>query len=117
MNYSKLRIICVFVITGTAFSCSVSQRYRSAMNSFNIGEYYKSIDDFRKVYRETKDRKQKAVIQFKIAEAYYNIGKYRYAESYYKSALLRNAGGALTYLHYADVLRANGKCDEAISQL
>ena len=84
------------------------------MNSFEIGEYYKSIDACRKVYRETKDRKQKAVLQFKIAEAYYHIGEYRMAESYFKSALNRNAGGALTYLHYADVLRANGKYEEAV---
>jgi len=37
------------------------------------------------------------------------------AESYYKSALMRNAGGNLIYLHYAEVLRANGKYEEAIS--
>jgi peptidoglycan-associated lipoprotein len=115
MNYSKLHIICLLLITGALYSCSVSQRYRSALNSFNIGEYYKSVDACRKVYRETKDRKQKARLQFLIAEAYYNIAKYRYAESYYKSALLRNTGGAITYLHYADVLRANGKYEEAIT--
>jgi len=45
------------------------------MNSYEIGEYYKSIDACRKVYRETKDRKEKAMLQFKIAEAYYHIGK------------------------------------------
>ena len=115
MGFRKLYVIYLLLFTGIMLSCSVSQRYRSAMNSFNIGEYYKSIDACRKVYRETKDRRQKAVLQFKIAEAYYNIGKYRFAESYYKSALLRNTGGALTYLHYADVLRANGKCDEALT--
>jgi len=114
MTYRKLRIICLLLITAGTFSCSVSQRYRSAMNTFDLGEYYNSIEACRKVYRETKDRKQKAILQFKIAEAYYNIGKYRYAESYFKSALLRNAGGAVTYLHYADVLKANGKYDEAI---
>jgi peptidoglycan-associated lipoprotein len=115
MTFRKVRIICLLLITGITFSCSVSHRYRLAMNSFNIGEYYKSIDACRKVYRETKDRRQKAMLQFKIAEAYYSIGQYRYAESYFKSALLRNAGGAMTYLHYADVLKANGKYDEAIT--
>lgn len=114
MTFRKFQIICLLFITGVISSCSVSHRYRSALKSFSIGEYNKSIDACRKVYRDTKDRKQKAMLQFKIAEAYYNIGRYRYAESYFKSALLRNAGGATTYLHYAEVLKANGKYDEAI---
>ena len=84
------------------------------MTSFEIGEYTKSIASFRKVYTKTQDRQQKAEIQFKIAEAFYKIGQYRAAEGYYKSALIRNGGGAISWLHYAEVLRANGKYDEAI---
>jgi len=114
MNYLKIRHLCLLLLIGLTFSCTVSKRYRSAMTSFEIGEYTKSIASFRKVYVQTKDRQKKAEIQFKIAEAYYKIGQYRSAEGYYKSALLRNAGGAIIWLHYAEVLRANGKYDEAI---
>ncbi len=115
MNYSKSAILFIILTTGILCSCSVSRRYRSALDSYDYGEYYKSIDACRKVYRETKDREQKAHLQLVIAEAYYNIGKYRYAESYFKSAFLRNAGNALAHLHYAEVLRADGKYVEAIS--
>jgi len=114
MNYLKIRHLCLLLLIGLTFSCTVSKRYRSAMTAFEIGEYTKSIASFRKVYVQTKDRQKKAEIQFKIAEAYYKIGQYRSAEGYYKSALLRNAGGAIIWLHYAEVLRANGKYDEAI---
>lgn len=114
MSYLKIRLYCALVLIGIGCSCTVSKQYRSAMTSFEIGEYTKSITSFRKVYRQTKDRQQKAAIQFKIAEAYYNIGQYRPAEGYYKSALIRNAGGATTWLHYAETLRANGNYDEAI---
>lgn len=114
MNYLKICHLCLLLLIGLTFSCTVSKRYRSAMTSFEIGEYTKSIASFRKVYVQTKDRQKKAEIQFKIAEAYYKIGQYRSAEGYYKSALLRNAGGAIIWLHYAEVLRANGKYDEAI---
>ncbi len=114
MGYFKIRHYCLLILIGVTFSCTVSKRYRSAMTSFEIGEYTKSIASFRKVYRQTKDRQQKAEIQFKIAEAYYNIGQYRSAEGYYKSALIRNAGGVTTWLHYAETLRANGKHEEAI---
>ena len=114
MNYLKIRHFCLLILVGFTISCTVSKQYRSAMTSFEIGEYTKSIASFRKVYTQTRDRQKKAEIQFKIAEAYYKIGQYRSAESYYKSALIRNAGGAITWLHYAEVLRANGKYDEAI---
>jgi peptidoglycan-associated lipoprotein len=114
MGYLKIRHLYLLILIGISFSCTVSKRYNSALTSFEIGEYTKSIASFRKVYSETKDRQQKAVIQFKIAEAYYNIGQYRSAEGYFKSALIRNAGGATTLLHYAETLRANGKYDEAI---
>ena len=39
---------------------------------------------------------------------------YRQAEGYYKNAVTNKIGGNITYLHYAQVLRANGKYDEAI---
>jgi len=114
MNYLKMRHLSLLLLIGLTFSCTVSKRYRSAMTSYEIGEYTKSIASFRKVYTQTKDRQKKAEIQFKIAEAYYKIGQYRSAESYYKSALIRNGGGKITWMHYAEVLRANGKYDEAI---
>jgi len=114
MGHLRIRHFCLLLLVGSAFSCTVSKHYHSAITSFEIGEYNKSISLLRKVYTETKDRQQKAVIQFKIAEAYYKIGQYRSAEGYFKSALIRNAGGAITWLHYAEVLRANGKYDEAV---
>ena len=114
MNYLKIRHFSLLLLIGLTFSCTVSKRYHSAMTSFEIGEYTKSIASFRKVYTQTSDRQKKAEIQFKIAEAYYKIGQYRSAESYYKSALLRNAGSSIIRLHYAEVLRANGNYDEAI---
>jgi peptidoglycan-associated lipoprotein len=107
-----LFFLLLIIILG---SCSESRYYKSAVRTFDIGEYYKSIEDCRAAYNKTKDKKQKAELQFRIAEAYYRIGVYRLAESYYKSALIKNAGGNLIYLHYAEVLRANGKYAEALT--
>jgi peptidoglycan-associated lipoprotein len=104
----------MILLLGITCSCSVTQRYNRALTSFEIGEYNKSIASFRKVYTESKNRQQKTEIQFKIAEAYYKIGQYHSAEGYYKSALMKNIGGANALLHFAEVLRANGKYDEAI---
>lgn len=115
MSYLKIRLPVLLLLTVITISCTVSKQYRSAMTSFEIGEYNKSIASFRKVYTQTKDRQKKAEIQFKIAEAYYKIGQYRSAEGYYKSALIRKEADATIWLHYAEVLRANGKYEEAIN--
>jgi len=85
-----------------------------AATTFDNGEYFKSIAAYRKVYAKTKGRDEKAAIQLKIAEAYYKIGQYRQAESYFKSAIYKDPSDKTVLLRYAEVLRANGKYDEAI---
>jgi len=85
-----------------------------AATTFENGEYFKSIAVYCKVYAKTKGRDEKAAIQLKIAEAYYKIGQYRQAESYFKSAIYKDPSDKTVLLRYAEVLRANGKYDEAI---
>jgi peptidoglycan-associated lipoprotein len=92
----------------------VSHQSRLAATSFDNGEYFKSIAAYRKIYTKTKGREKKADIQLKIAEAFYNIGQYRQAESYFKSAIFRDPSDMTVLLRYAEVLRSNGKYDEAI---
>jgi hypothetical protein len=68
MVHTGIRHLYLLILILSTVSCTVSKNYRSALTSFEIGEYNKSIASFRKVYTKTKDRQQKAVIQFKIAE-------------------------------------------------
>ena len=79
-----------------------------------MGNISKVLPAYRKIYAKTKGRENKAAIQFKIAEALYKTGQYRQAESYFKSAIYKDPSDILTILRYAEVLRANGKYDEAI---
>jgi peptidoglycan-associated lipoprotein len=85
-----------------------------AATTFDNGEYFKSIAAYRKVYTKTKGREEKAAIQLKIAEAFYKLGQYRQAESYFKSAIYKDPSDHTILLRYAEVLRANAKYDEAI---
>lgn len=94
--------------------CSVSHQTKNAAATFDNGEYYKSIAAYRSVYAKTKGRENKAAIQLKIAEAYYKIGQYRQAESYFKSAIYKDPSDMTVLLRYAEVLRANGKYEEAL---
>lgn len=94
--------------------CSVSHQTRSAATSFENGEYFKSIAAYRNVYPKTRGRDEKAAIQLKIADAFFRIGQYRQAESYYKSATYKDPDDLTLLIRYADVLRVLGKYDEAI---
>jgi len=95
-------------------SCSVNKDIKRADNSYDIGEYYTSIEKYKKIYRKTKQNSKKAEIQFRIGEAYLYIGDYRRAESYLRNAIRRDYSDPEIKLHYAEVLRANEKYDDAI---
>jgi tetratricopeptide (TPR) repeat protein len=111
----QLGSICaLFLLLLLSEGCSVSHQTKLAATSFDNGEYFKSITAYRKIYTKTKGREKKAAIQLKIAEAFYKIGQYRQAESYFKSAINKDPSDMSIILRYAEVLRANGKYDEAI---
>ncbi|HWS01684.1 MAG TPA: OmpA family protein [Prolixibacteraceae bacterium] len=107
-------IIALIFLLVLGTGCSVSRNTRMAATSFENGEYFKCIAEYRKVYAKTKDRDKKAEIQLKIAESYYRIGQYRQAESYFKSAVYKEPSDKTILLRYAEVLRSNGKYEESI---
>jgi peptidoglycan-associated lipoprotein len=107
-------IFTLFLLLVLSEGCSVSHQTKMAAATFDNGEYFKSIAAYRNVYTQLKDRDKKAAVQLKIAEAFYRIGQYRQAESYFKSAIFKDPSDMSTFLKYAEVLRANGKYDEAI---
>ena len=105
-------IFALFTLLLLSDGCTVSMQSKRAATSFDNGEYYKCIAEYRKIYTKTKGREKKAEIQLKIAESLYRIGQYRQAESYFKSAIYKDPSDITTILRYAEVLSANGKYDE-----
>lgn len=112
---SLLVSIMMLVLIIALGGCKASRQLSKSNKSYEIGEYYKSIEQYRKTYRKAKGREVKAEIQFHIAEAYKYIGEYKRAASFYKTAITRGYSDPIAILHYADVLRADGEYDEAIS--
>ena len=107
-------IFCLISLLLLSEGCTVSHQTKLAAASFENGEFFKSIAAYRKVYGLTKGRENKAAIQLKIADAFYKIGQYRQAESYFKSAIYKDPADKIVFLKYAEVLRANGKYEESI---
>ena len=73
-NSSLFVFISVLMLTIALGGCKASRKLSKSNKSYEIGEYYRSIEQYRKTYRKTKNRAVKAEIQFRIAEAYKYIG-------------------------------------------
>jgi peptidoglycan-associated lipoprotein len=96
------------------FGCGSAKYGRDAMLSKDIGEYYKAIEKLRKASRKEKDRTQRMIYAFEIAECYRYICDYERAELYYKNAIRRGYPDNIALLHHAEMLRSTQQYEEAI---
>jgi peptidoglycan-associated lipoprotein len=108
-QYSIFFIILLALILG---GCSGS--YRSAMVSYEIGEYHGAIQKMQKASKREKDPKVRLDIDHKIAESYWYIGDHRRAEPRFRNLINRQYPDSLLSLKYAHALRYNGNYTEAI---
>ncbi len=95
-------------------ACSSVKYYDGGKTSYEIGEYYKATESFRKAYRKDKDPVHRLEIAFLSGEAYRNIGDYDRAAIWYRSAISRGYPKADVLLYYADCLRADQEYEDAI---
>jgi peptidoglycan-associated lipoprotein len=79
-----------------------------------IGEYYQSIDQYRKAYRSQKLSNEKGEIAFRIGECYYHLSEFGKATVWYKNAIKRKFDNPECLFHYAECLRATQKYDDAL---
>ncbi len=113
MRQSFLALIGLSFILLLA-GCSAQKNYRMGSNSYEIGEYYRATEKFRKAYRKDKDLKRKMEMAYQLADAYFKIGEYAKAAIWYKNAIRRGHPDFDAHLYYADCLRATKKFEDAI---
>lgn len=110
-SFPKILLIILVVVLS---SCSARKYMNTAAKSYEIGEYFNSIEKYRKAYRSQKLRKEKADIAFHVAESYYHLSDYAKATVWYKNAIKQKNSDAMCMLHYADCLKATQKYEDAI---
>jgi len=114
-----LRITTLFFFLLSLVSVDVaaqmkkSRKVMKADRSFELEEYHKAAELYKKAYQKTKNRAVKAEIIFKQAECYRYSGNSKRAESYYKRAIKAKYPDVIVYLRYADMLRQNDNYEEA----
>jgi len=106
------RILLFLVVL---FSLAGCNSFRSAMKTYEIGEYYNAIKDLQEVSRKEKDPALRLEMEHKIALSYWHIGDYKKAEIRFKNLVTKKYSADSTLvLKYAHSLRFNGNYPEAI---
>lgn len=109
--FVKILLILLVVILS---SCSARMYMKHAATSYEIGEYYSSIEKYRKAYRSPKLRQEKADMAFRVAESYYHLSDFAKAIVWYKNAIKQKNSDPMCMLHYADCLKATQKYEDAM---
>ena len=113
-----LRLLSIFLFLFSLAQTEVyaqkkSRKMKQADNAFNLEQYVKAVELYKKAYKKEKNRAVKAEIIFKQAECYRMSGNFKRAESYYKRAIKAKYPNVITYLHYANILRIQEDYAEA----
>lgn len=106
-------LIALFVIIGTS-GFSQERRLKKADAFYEAGEYFKSVDMYKRAMKKMTGRKEKTPIYFKIGNAYYLAGDYRKARTYLRRASKYDPANREAWVKEAEILRMSEKYDEAL---
>lgn len=117
-NSLKLAVISILFILPTILFAQRNPA-KAADEAFNALQYSVAIDKYKKAYTKVKKNKEeKNRITSQLAECYRLTANYKRAEISYKLLVRRewDRKHPIVLLRYADMLKINGKYDEAIEQ-
>lgn len=107
----------LFIILVLLISVDASAQKRKSQRAYDAmdaGEYFEAIDLFKDAYSKTKERTEKAELNFMVAECYRLTNDPKNAETWYKKIAGKEYSRPEASLRYAESLRKNGKYEEAI---
>ncbi|OFX59583.1 MAG: hypothetical protein A2046_04195 [Bacteroidetes bacterium GWA2_30_7] len=108
-NIIKIFISTILLIISLiGFSQKVNKLRTKADNKFFGGEYYAASQLYRKVYKKTKNKSDRAEINYLIADCYRYSRDIKQAENFYKKAMKMNDKAPLVVLNHANMLRCLG---------
>ena len=110
-------IFIFFLLAVNAGSVSgQNKRSAKAYTTYDAGEYYAAIDQFKEAYQKTSDKKEKLHMAFHIAECYRKTDNAPQAALWYGKVIAKDYENPLSILYYADALRMNQNYEEAKAQ-
>lgn len=113
-NFKKLALTTTAVLA-LAFSVSAQKNHlKDAELAYNNHQYFNAIEGYKLAYAKEKKAAVKTKILFKTGSSYQEINDLKGAETYYNKAIKAKYPDPIVYLKLADVLKAQGKYEEAI---
>jgi peptidoglycan-associated lipoprotein len=115
----KCNVCLLFCISFVLFSTGVSAQSKKAAKAyetFEAGEYFSAIDEFKDAYQKTTDKKEKLRMAFNIAECYRKTDNSSQASLWYGKVVAKDYENPLSILYYADALKMNQNYEEAKAQ-
>jgi len=110
-SFASLSLFISLSSTG-AFAQKALQE---ADNAYNLNQYYNAAVLYQKAVGKVKAA-EKPRVTFKIGESYRLAGQPKKAETFYATAVNQGYNEPAGVLQYADLLKQNGKYEEAIQQ-
>jgi peptidoglycan-associated lipoprotein len=116
----KRLLLLIILISAVAYTDGNAQKRKAerAYTSFNAGEYFTAIDEFKNAYSKTKkaDKNTRTELVFMIAECYRLINDPKNAETWYKLAVKSSYSKPDAQFWLAESLKKNGKHQLAIDE-
>ena len=109
---SRLVFICIVFVEINPVSAQ-SKKAIKAYSTYEAGEYYAAIDQFKDAYQKTADKKEKLNIAFYIAESYRLTNNPKQSELWYGKVIAKNYENPVAILRYAEALKMNQEYEEA----
>ncbi|MFN5324531.1 MAG: OmpA family protein [Bacteroidota bacterium] len=118
------RIKCLIFILVALFALPVAaqnkkapkSKTRKADKAYNMANYAKAIELYKKSYAKHKSKNDKAATAYKTGQSYLKLSNWKEALNWFeKSVNDGNKDPNATWM-YAECLRANGRYDEAIAK-
>jgi peptidoglycan-associated lipoprotein len=106
----------VLFLSTSVSTLAQNKKASKAYATFDAGEYYAAIDQFKEAYQKTSDKKEKLHMAFYIAECYRKTDNAPQAALWYGKVIAKNYENPLSVLYYADALRMNQNYEEAKAQ-
>ena len=114
MNKKVIILSFLVVLIGSSAVFGQKNFVTDADGSFERGEYYTAIMQYKKAYSKEKNNVAKARIIFQTAECYRGVNDTKQAEIWYKKAVKVKYPDPLAILYLAESKKSNGKYDEAL---
>ncbi|WP_367328154.1 OmpA family protein [Lentimicrobium sp.] len=111
----SLGIFIMVSFVSPSVSYGQSRRIAAAEEAFNNFQYNVAVNRYKKAYSKTKSRPEKDRISFQMAECYRMMNNTKRAEVTYRRIIKSDFArrNPVVYLHYANMLRANEKYEDA----